>query len=104
MKFLTKIIGNFYFISFVLFGVWIVFFDTNDLFTQYYRQQRVKRLESEKNFYIQKSTEIKQDRRDLAQDAEALEKFAREKYFLKRPKEDVFIIITEKKDSSKTNK
>lgn len=99
MKFLARLFGNFYFVSFLIFAVWVVFFDTNDLITQYYRQQRLKRLESEKSFYIQKSTEIKQDRRDLAQDAEALEKFAREKYFLKRPKEDVFIIITEKKDS-----
>ncbi len=96
MKFLTKIIGNFYFISLCLFAGWIIFFDTNDLITQYYRQQRVKRLESEKNFYIKKSVEIKQDRRDLAQDAEALEKFAREKYLLKRPKEDVFIIVPPK--------
>jgi cell division protein DivIC len=40
---------------------------------------------------------VQQDREELMGNAELLEKFAREKYLMRRPGEDVFIVVPKKK-------
>ncbi len=87
---------NKYFVSALVFVVWISFIDRNDLFTQYGRKQELKKLETSKNYYQAEIASTKKELQDLTNNSTVLEKIAREKFFLKRPNEDVFII----KDSS----
>ncbi|MBA4139787.1 MAG: septum formation initiator family protein [Segetibacter sp.] len=83
---------NKYFVSALVFVVWISFIDRNDLFTQYGRKQELKKLETSKNYYEAEITNTKKELQDLTNNSTVLEKIAREKFFLKRPNEDVFII------------
>ncbi len=92
MKAWIQIIFNKYLLSFVFMLAWILFFDETDFFVQ---QSRLKDLEvlKTKTAYYKKEIEItQQELSDIQNNPEALEKFAREKYFLKRDNEDVYII------------
>ena len=84
-----------YFISFAAFFVVVVFLDKNDFFTQLERRRELKKLERTKEHY---STEINTQRKELEalkNNPATLEKYAREKYLMKRKNEDLFL-ITEK--------
>lgn len=91
-SYLLKIFKNKYILSLIVFGVWISFFDRNDFFTQLTRKQELKKLEGSAAFYETEIANTKKDLTDLNNKPAILEKFAREKFFLKRPNEDIFII------------
>jgi len=92
---LPKISKNFYFITGMLFLFWMIFLDSNDLYTQYKLKSQLNTLENEKEFYNQKIEEVEQEREQLLTDIEALEKFAREKYLMKKESEDLYVIVEE---------
>lgn len=92
---LPKITKSFYFITGMLFLFWMLFLDSNDLYTQFKLRNQLKSLENEKEFYQQKIEEVKLEREQLLTDSEALEKFAREKYLMKKESEDLFVIVEE---------
>jgi len=92
---LPKISKNFYFIAGMLFLFWMLFLDSNDLYTQYKLKSQLNTLESEKEFYKQKIEDVEQEREQLLTDIEALEKFAREKYLMKKESEDLYVIVEE---------
>lgn len=79
----------------MLFLFWMLFLDSNDLYTQYKLRNQLKTLEDEKEFYQQKIEEVNQERDQLLTDSEALEKFAREKYLMKKESEDLYVIVKE---------
>ncbi len=72
--------------------VWLTFFDSNDLLSQYRLTAKKHDLEQTKAFYQEKIEEVKSDRAAL-QDPEQLEKIAREKYFMKKEGEDVYVVV-----------
>jgi cell division protein DivIC len=88
-----NIIRNKYLLSIGVFAVWILFFDRNDLITQWDRKKELQKLETSKEYYETEIKSTKKELADLDRDTKVLEKFAREKFFLKRPNEDVFIIV-----------
>lgn len=92
-KSLPPFTKNFYFLSTVLFFIWMLFFDSNDLVTQYKLSKKLHDLESEKAYYEEKITEVKKDREELLSNKELLEKFARENYFMKKKTEDLYVIV-----------
>ncbi|QMU30244.1 FtsB family cell division protein [Adhaeribacter radiodurans] len=94
---LPKFIRSFYFISTVTFLVWMVFFDSNDFMTQYQMSKKLNDLEADKEYYVQKIAEVQKDRTELMSNPELLEKYAREKYYMKRPTEEVFILVKKPK-------
>lgn len=90
-----RIPRNYYLVSGVAFLIWMLFFDSNDIYSQYQLKSKRTELESEKRYYIEKIEEVKADRQALLNDQELLEKFAREKYYMKKNDEDVFVIVEE---------
>ena len=98
IKRIPKFFRNYYFITTALFLVWMLFFDSNDFITQFQMRQQLRELEREKEHYLEKMAEVEKDRRELMGNPELLEKFAREKYLMKRPNEDVFIVVPKKED------
>jgi len=90
--------GNyrFYAISTVAMLVWMFFLDTNDLTVQYRLWNELSSIKSEKAFYQQKIKELEKERRMVIGNPALLEKYAREKYLMKKPKEDIFVIVDEK--------
>jgi len=88
-----KLFKNFYFVSAVLFAIWMLFFDSNDAITQWKLSQKQSELENAKEFYENKIVEVKNDREALLNNKDLLEKLAREKYLMKKETEDLFIIV-----------
>ena len=98
MEILKRIFSNFYIIIGVIFLVWLTFFDSNDLYTQLKQTAKLKGLEDEKEFYVEKIAEVKADREELLSNDELLEKFARENYLMKKPTEDIYVIVENEQD------
>jgi cell division protein FtsB len=97
------LLKNKYLICGLAFLTWMLFFDRNDLMSQYEYRQQLNALEAERDFYIAESAKTVKDLNELTTDRDKLEKFAREKYLMKKENEDVFVIIKEepeKKDKS----
>ncbi len=80
---------NRYFLVIGAFIAVMVFFDKHNLLTQYKLQKAVDQLEDDKTFFQAKIKETKQKRLDFEKNQE---KYAREKYFVKKTKEEVFVI------------
>jgi cell division protein FtsB len=90
---LPKALRNFYVITGLSFFVWMLFVDSNNLISRYRLSAKLRALENEKEYYIQKIKEVEQDKQELFGDRESLEKFAREKYLMKKENEDVFVFV-----------
>ncbi len=97
-KRIPKLFRNFYFVTTVLFLAWMIFFDSNDFITQYQMSKKLSDLENDKQYYLDKIEEVQKDRKELMSNTELLEKFAREKYLMKRPNEDVFIVVPKEEE------
>jgi len=83
---------NRYFICLSLFVGWLVFFDRHSIWTQIKLQQQLEKLKHDKAFYEQEIQQVRVDKLNVEQNTE---KFARERYHMKKPNEDVFIIVKE---------
>ena len=86
---------NFFFLVGVVFLVWMAFFDSNDLYNQAKLSSKKSDLEAQKVYYANKIEEVKKDREELFSNPELLEKFARERYLMKKPTEDIYVIVKE---------
>lgn len=95
MKRLPPLFRNFYVVSTGLFLVWMIFLDSNDLINRYRLGRKIAALESEREYYQARIAEVENDRIELTTNRELLEKFAREKYLMKKKTEDIFIIREE---------
>lgn len=83
--------SNKYVLILLLFLVWMFFFDTNSWFIHKELNDDIRDMEDNKEFYQQ---EIEKDKKfiEKMKDSNEQEKFAREKYFLKKEGEDIYII------------
>ncbi len=79
----------------LVFIIWISFFDQNNLITQYQYHTELSKLEEEKIFYQEELKVIQEDLNELQSNPKTLEKFAREKYLMKKDNEVLFVIVEE---------
>jgi cell division protein FtsB len=93
-----KYLKNKFFIAFAAFVVWIGFLDKTNLMYQYQFQSEVNKLENQKEFFIQEIKQTREEQQELLSSPEKLEKFAREKYYMKKDNEDLFIIAPAPKE------
>lgn len=93
MRRLLEIFRNKYFLCMAAFTAWMLFFDRNDMLYQYECRSEVSKLEEEKAFYVKETARVVKDLNELNTNLNTAEKFAREKYFMKKDNEDVFIIV-----------
>ena len=100
-KIIIPVILNKYFISIVAVIVWVAFFDKDDLLSQYQLRQKLNQLRTERNYYQTEIEKSKNDMIELRTNPANLEKFAREKYQMKKDNEEIFVIV---KDSVKATK
>ena len=73
----------------------MMFFDTNDFINQFRMSSKLEELHNEKEYYEAKIIEVKEEKQELFSNARQLEKFAREKYLMKKKNEDVYILEKE---------
>lgn len=95
MKLLRNIpsfLRNKFLLASLFFLVWMLFFDRNDMFTQMERRSELDELRQSKQYFEKQIAENRKFSKDLQFNASAIEKYAREKYLMKRENEDLFII------------
>lgn len=85
-----KLLTNKYIVILIAFLIWMFFFDANVQLNKEFKKE-IKELNTTINFY---KKEIKKDKNTITelQDSLQLEKFAREKYLMKKENEDIYII------------
>ncbi|MBR9922191.1 MAG: hypothetical protein GYB31_15235 [Bacteroidetes bacterium] len=75
------------------FGIWMLLFDNANFFTQWRLGNSVDKLENDKVYYKEQIKKAEAEKKVLD---ESLEEYAREKYYMKKSNEDVFIIEDKK--------
>jgi len=95
LKKLPKAFRNFYIVTGLIFLIWMLFLDSNDFISRYKLTSKLRSLENEREYYAEKIKEVEKDREELMGNRELLEKFAREKYLMKKESEDIFIVVEE---------
>ena len=86
---------NKYILTSILFVVWLLFFDQNNLLDRKKYADEYKQLLKDKEYYLEKIEEDKRRLEELQTNDENLEKFAREQYLMKKDDEEIFIIREE---------
>ena len=89
--FLLKL-RNKYFITSVIFVIWVGIFDSSNLVDMRKTTKRISNMNKEIEYYRSKIENDSQKIKELRTNTENLEKFAREQYLMKRPNEELFII------------
>lgn len=79
----------------LIFFVWLAFFDRNNLVEKMQLRGKIATLKKEKAYYQEKIEEDSRKMQELLSNKKNLEKFAREQYFMKKPDEDIFVIVKE---------
>lgn len=88
---LFKVLTNRYFIISTIFIVWMVFFDENSWLNHNEFDEDIDKLKSEKEYYKSEITKDSTYVKKL-EDKKELEKFAREKYHMKKDNEEIYLI------------
>ncbi len=84
---------NKYVITAIGFAVWILFIDDRDFITTHFRHvQELHKLEARKLYFEDQIQTVHKELDQLKSNPVALEKYAREKYMMKRDNEDLFIV------------
>ena len=81
-----------YLITLAGFAAIMLFLDKNDLFTQAERRRELRELRQNKDYFTKAVAAERKELEALRRDPSALEKYAREKYMMKRDNEDLYII------------
>ena len=92
--FFLKILKNKYFLTTIAIIAWLLFFDKNDVVSQWDLIQKCKKLEKERDYYLSEIDNNKNELQELQTNKKSLETFAREKYLMKKDNEDVFVFVT----------
>ena len=95
---IPPILRNKYVLVSLAFMVWLIFFDRNNFITQVRLGRTLNKQRNQKEFY---QSEIKKDStaiQEIMSDSLSLEKFAREKYLMKKDNEDIFLIVEEQEE------
>ena len=97
MEDLFPYLRNKYTLTFLGFLIWLSFFDRNDFITTSSYRQKLNELKTQKEYFEEEIEKNKAYLLDLQTNRENLEKYGREKYFMKRDNEDVFVIVDKRK-------
>lgn len=81
-----------YLITIAVFMIIIVFLDENNLIKRFHHKREINTLKTEIEQYRKQYNEDTEKLNNILDKPEELEKIAREKYLMKKPNEDIFII------------
>lgn len=85
-------LGNKYLLSGLLFLIWMFFFNEKDLISEYKRRVKLNELQKSEQHLIDVIKDTRQELGQLKNNAQTIEKYAREKYLMKKDNEDLFIL------------
>ena len=96
LKRFLKYFRNFYLVVGGAALVWMLFFDRFNLIDRIKTDVRINTLEEDLSFYRSEKERLEEMRVVLKNDPDELERYARERYRMRRKNEDVFIIVSDK--------
>ena len=90
-----KIVSNLYILISVVFFIWIFFIDSNSILVNIKLNKEISELKERKDIL---ENQIQMDKKIISnlQNPDSLEKYAREKLYMKKENEEIFIIEFEK--------
>ncbi len=91
---IPHVFRNKYILTVIIFFVWIILFDSNNLLARLKEMKELRNLKSEREYYVNRITSDRKKLNELKTDNDNLEKFAREQYRMKKADEDLYIILT----------
>jgi len=93
IKHIPSWIKNKYFLTNLVFGVWLVFFDDRDIITTHFKHRHeLRQLQDSRDYYAGQIQLTQKELDQLRNDKALLEKYAREQYRMKKDNEDLFIV------------
>jgi cell division protein FtsB len=95
---LPSFLKNKYSVAFLVFLVWMAFFDRNRIINQVRLVNTLNDLKTEGMYYREEIMRDSAELHILEHDKKELERFAREKYLMKKDNEDLYLVIREKDD------
>ena len=100
-RFINKIpvvFRNKYVLTILIFLIWIILLDSNNLLARYREVRELRNLRNDKDYYVNKIEVDRRKLQELKTDDHNLEKFAREQYRMKKSDEDLYIVLTPQED------
>ena len=85
-------VRNKYVIAIAFFIIWMLFFDVKDWALTSSRREKLSDLQESEQHLNQQITETRKELDLLKTNAQTIEKYAREKYLMKKDNEDLFIV------------
>ncbi len=79
----------------LLFIIWVGFIDDNNIIAQVKSRMKLAEVNREREFYLRETQQSMEDLKLLQNDRELLERFARERYLMKRENEEIFVFTEE---------
>ncbi|HEV7381707.1 MAG TPA: septum formation initiator family protein [Dyadobacter sp.] len=92
---LLKPFRNFYTATLFAWLVWVVGLDNNNIRVVFSNRMKMNTLQKEKNALDEKIRLVNKEREEVLGNPRMLEKWARETYLMRRPKEEVYVIVDE---------
>ena len=89
---LKKIFSNKFLLAILVFSIWVGFFDPKDIGVIYSKEEKLKNLQQSESILTKNIKDTKDELVQLKSNAGTIEKYAREKYYMKKDNEDVFIV------------
>lgn len=96
LRYIPERLRNRYGIAVLVLVGWIAIFDRNDIWTTWKNSRELSRMEDQQTWYASEIERTREQLHELSSDKELLEKFARERYLMKRDNEDIFVLVPEK--------
>ena len=87
---------NKYVLTIAVFTIWMLFFDQNNIVDRIKMTNEIRQLEEDREFYHEQIQKDSARLSELTTNKENLEKYAREQFLMKKPNEDVFVVVEEK--------
>jgi cell division protein FtsB len=93
LQHIPSFLKNKYLLTAIGFTIWILFFDARDFITSHFKERgELLKLQQSEKYYEQQIAATKLELQQLKTNPAVLEKYAREKYLMKRDNEDLFRI------------
>ena len=84
---------NKYVLTVLCFGIWVLFIDDRDFVTTHFRHvKELHKLEARKVYFEEQIKTVRKELDQLKSNPATLEKYARERYLMKRDNEDLFVV------------
>jgi cell division protein DivIC len=101
---IPPVLRNKYILTIIIFLVWVLLLDSNNLIARYKELRELHKLKTDREYFIKRIEADRQKLHELKTNNHNLEKFAREQYLMKKPDEDLYIILTPREDRKITRK